>query len=121
MDLVLEVMEEGPEPHGGQAQRHHRKNDRQQGGTLPLADLREADAGKYQQDGRKKQRPVPGFFVAQKVKGCKFVEGTCIHLHGNAQDLGHGKSLLFRHRTIFFSNKQGESCKIAAKHVRIRH
>ncbi len=37
-DLVFEVIEKGPEPHGGQAQRNHRKNDRQQGGTLPLAD-----------------------------------------------------------------------------------
>ena len=106
-DLEAQGVEERPEIDGRNAQRHHGQHHREQGCAVFLAHLRQAEAGRHQQNGRERQRPVPRLAVAQQVEGGKIVEGCSIHLDGNGDRLRHKNTLLFGHSTILFSNNQG--------------
>ena len=128
-DLLGEVGKEGTEVYGGQTDGYDGQHGGQQPGTLPLADLAQADAGTHQQNGGEHRRTLPALVVAQQVKRCKIVKAFFVHLNGNANILGHKVTLLFGHSTTFTGKKQAKdasaavhpACKPPARRGKIRY
>ena len=128
-DLLGEVGKEGAEVYGGQTDGYDGQHGGQQPGTLPLADLAQADGGTHQQNGGEHRRTLPALVVAQQVKRCKIVKAFFIHLNGNANILGHKVTLLFGHSTTFTGKKQAKdasaavhpACKPPARRGKIRY